>query len=357
MYRNIQLLRAAGALLVFLHHVREHYANIGGTNPVLKGFMDFGYAGVDLFFVISGFIMMHLITDGPEHERVPWKFLGRRLVRIYFWYWPCLLLGYVQLLLAEPGRLAQVSVLDSIFLTSITPDRLIIFVSWSLSYELLFYAATSLLLFVRATWVPRIVTAALTLQIAYTVIAPYQEGTFLAFLVSPFNIEFLMGCQLFFWRRAVARYGHEVLLLALAAFFIWLGVRFAITSTLMRVPSFGLGALFIVALALRLEARGRFVAGRALVAAGEASYTLYLTHLAFISVFVFADIGAWLARIGGLGREIGFLAFVLAMVWLCIIVNRHVEMPLVRWGHRLFRLNGSTRRTGNSLATRATIPP
>ena len=353
MYRNIQLLRLVGALLVFLHHVRFHYAAIVGGHPLFLRLMDFGYAGVDLFFVISGFIMMHLITDGQPHERVPWKFLGRRFVRIYFWYWPCLLVAIAELLLFHPARLAQVSIVDSIFLTSISLERLVLFVSWSLSYELLFYAATALLLFARTAWVPRIVTAALLLQIAWTALGTYSEGTLASFLTSPFNIEFLAGCELFFCRRWISKYGHEVLLAGLAAIFVWLGVRYGITSTVLRVPTFGLGALFIVCLAVRLEASGRFAAGHVLVAAGDASYTLYLTHLSFISFFAHAGIGAHLAGMGAIGRVFGFLVFIVAMVGACVYVNRRVEMPLVRWGYRLFRLNSAP---GGS-ATRATIPP
>ncbi|MEY2952412.1 MAG: hypothetical protein RLZZ401_499, partial [Pseudomonadota bacterium] len=78
---TIQYLRGVAALLVVWHHA-------GGQVPGISQFLPergFGVSGVDLFFVISGFIMV-LTTEGKSVT--PWQFLQRRLVRVVPLYWP-----------------------------------------------------------------------------------------------------------------------------------------------------------------------------------------------------------------------------------------------------------------------------
>jgi exopolysaccharide production protein ExoZ len=294
---------------------------------------------VDVFFVISGFIMMHVITDGPAYERIYWKFLSRRLIRIYFWYWPCLLVFFIAQLLTKEGRLSQVDILSSIFLWNQPLQKHILPVAWSLSHELYFYVGTTLLLWVRATWVPRTVGITLGLQLLYALLVPYREGTYQSFLLSPFNIEFLLGCGLYFVKGYLVRYGDEWLVTLLAAFFIYLGMDNNVTDTARRVWTFGLGAAGIVALGLMLEERRRFVAGNAMVAAGEGSYTFYLTHLMAILFLYSSSVQSWVSG-GGMRRELGIIALATATMGLCAWINRKVEMPLIRRSYRALGLDG-----------------
>jgi len=69
MIRNIQLVRAWGACLVVLHHLKPHYEAIAGRDAPLAAFMAWSFAGVDLFFVVSGFIMMQVIDGRPATRR------------------------------------------------------------------------------------------------------------------------------------------------------------------------------------------------------------------------------------------------------------------------------------------------
>ncbi|RZJ25990.1 MAG: acyltransferase [Haliea sp.] len=90
MFQNIQLLRAWAAVLVALHHAHGHYVAMGGSNRVLLALMHYGYIGVDIFFIVSGFVMMHVVRGRTASPANVADFLGRRLLRIYSWYWVCL---------------------------------------------------------------------------------------------------------------------------------------------------------------------------------------------------------------------------------------------------------------------------
>ena len=79
---SIQILRAFAALLVVFHHARYQIQDFevffhGGIWP-------FGQAGVDIFFVISGFIMWVTTHD---RRTTPLRFMTNRIVRIVPLYW------------------------------------------------------------------------------------------------------------------------------------------------------------------------------------------------------------------------------------------------------------------------------
>lgn len=83
-YRNVQVLRAFAVLLVIVGHSIAFLPNDSG----LRGYMgSFAFAGVDVFFVISGFIIALVGARASQREgnrfSRAWSFLQRRLVRIY----------------------------------------------------------------------------------------------------------------------------------------------------------------------------------------------------------------------------------------------------------------------------------
>ena len=91
--RSIEAARALAAFAVVLLHAAnlmrvEHFSGHIG----LGGIFDFGYVGVDFFFVLSGFIITYVhFTDIGRIERLP-RYLWRRFSRIYPIFWAILLL-------------------------------------------------------------------------------------------------------------------------------------------------------------------------------------------------------------------------------------------------------------------------
>src|SRR5271168_1999681 len=150
--RMVQALRAAACLLVVIYHAR---LAAGGANTIRS--WPNGAAGVDLFFVISGYVMVASSTElmaRPDGWRV---FLARRLRRIVPLYW---LLTAAKLAVTELvpaltphtrptwwnvcASLAFIPARDAAgFIRPVLP------VGWSLNFELFFYALFAVALALR----------------------------------------------------------------------------------------------------------------------------------------------------------------------------------------------------------------
>src|SRR5262245_21275262 len=130
---SIQILRAAAALGVVLAHIFP--------SAVI------GTAGVDLFFVISGFIMVYASDRLFERRDAPRIFFLRRLARIVPLYWAVTAVLVAYPLLAGVD-LAAVSLSPGVILGSFLffpvprPDGSLLpvhFLGWTLDYEMFFY--------------------------------------------------------------------------------------------------------------------------------------------------------------------------------------------------------------------------
>jgi len=75
MYFNVQILRALAAILVVLHHSLPHYLEMGGKSSLLGHIGQYGFVGVDIFFVISGFVIYKATI-----EKVKWTRNNGQLV-------------------------------------------------------------------------------------------------------------------------------------------------------------------------------------------------------------------------------------------------------------------------------------
>lgn len=136
---NIQVLRAFAALLVVLHHFLPQFDVMGGKNALVTFISTWGFTGVDIFFVISGFIMVYTSFDKERGYDVAKTFLIHRLSRIFLGYWPFFLAMLFTLYRYEPVHLQTLDIFGSFSLLNANMFQLVLPVSWSLSYELYFY--------------------------------------------------------------------------------------------------------------------------------------------------------------------------------------------------------------------------
>ena len=338
MFRNVQLLRACGAVLVLLLHFHPNYLAMGGDNAVLKMVMPYGFAGVDIFFAISGFIMMHVISDRPPLAPNVREFLGRRFLRIYGWYLPCMVFGLAIMAQYDPAGFMRVDLLRSATLSSVDILRLALPISWSLSYELYFYVMVALGWFLLRRTLRLGLWVALGALTLWCVFVPYREGTLLSFLASPYILEFLAGALFYLYKDLLARrpmlpvYALGMLVL------VWLGVRHHATNELLRIGTFGAAAVLLLCFFVTLEEAGLFKGGRLSVALGDASYSIYLLHLPFMSLFYGTGLRDLLAGSGRFAAEAGFAAYILLFCALCVWLHDALERPLYQWLCRLFRL-------------------
>lgn len=243
-------------------------------------FIHVGGFGVDIFFIISGFIIYYVSSINADH------FLLKRAFRILPLYWlgtlgvfaiaftlPRLLTGTI----ANTGNLAKS--------LAMIPYRRedgnvfpVLFLGWTLEYEVFFYAVLGLALTCFGRRGQLAAAVALGLIAIFGVTAT-SLPTVLWFYSSPVVLEFVMGMGLYaLWRRtpnfasvpvalAIVAAGCGFALLVIGATWVTRSNRFIVA---------GIPALLVVFGVLALEGRVRFPKWLLLI--GDASYSLYLFH-------------------------------------------------------------------------------
>ncbi len=320
---SIQRLRAAAALSVLVFHAGQW-----SGRPVATA-----AAGVDIFFVISGFVLW---TAAQARPVGPAAFLSARLLRVAPLYWLATL-AVAALVLWRPQAMPTAQFapghlgLSLLLIPHNDPagDAFPLLASgWTLTYEAFFYLALA-----AALAGPRarslhilcgIVTLGALAGLAYPALYPL--------LANPLLLEFLLGVGLArLWARGTLGRGggwRGWTALALGVGALVMLQALGVDSDLLRPFLWSMPATLIVAGALMLEAGGGLNTGplgRALEALGDASYSIYLCQLPVISVF------AWLARDAGPPAHRP-LAFALSAVVLAVVsglvCHRLIERPL-----------------------------
>jgi peptidoglycan/LPS O-acetylase OafA/YrhL len=258
--RSIQVLRGiAACAVVVLHAYPDAHAPIGNAR--------YGAAGVDLFFVISGFIMANV-----ARERTAAQFVRDRLWRIYPLWWVAVLPWLFMVPRGPTFVLSSLSLWPLYGGGYFVP---VLKVGWTLSFELLFYLGMTLAIATRPA-IP------LALYALFLLGALTTANPLLHFVGSPMALEFLLGVLVARLPRALllgALIPVGLALLAMTSPGIGdvessLGPQWALARTL----QWGAPAALIVWGTLSLEGK---LQGRAFdlpVAAGDASYAIYLFH-------------------------------------------------------------------------------
>jgi exopolysaccharide production protein ExoZ len=335
---NIQALRALAAVLVVvghsLHETETISALVGRAAPDLS-FVYWGF-GVDIFFVISGFIMVYTSADlfgQPGAWRI---FLTRRLTRIVPLYWlltTVLLVGgaIAPRLLNVPIGDWQHVLASYAFIPSMRAPgeiRPVMALGWTLNMEMFFYVLfAGALAFPFRRGITVLALAITTFAMIGLIFQPEQVQ--LAFWSQSIVLEFLFGCLL-----AVA-YLRGARLTAPAAIALGI-VGFA---GMLRIPGFdsdtvqpdalrwGVPALLVVAAAaLSPGLSSRVVVW--LAALGDASYSLYLAHPFILRPFR----NVWINLVGGsLPMAVYVVVAACVATFGAVLIYRWVERPLLRW--------------------------
>lgn len=320
---NLQTLRAYAALCVFMVHLCSWNPGTGVC-----------HGGVDLFFVLSGFLMTHLCFTAPE------SFLARRIIRIVPMYW-LFTLAVFGLAVLAPGWLHTTSpnvpnLIRSLLFIPYQKEPGVIapvlFLGWTLNYEMYFYIIYGLAMLGFKRSAPRITALFIALPPAVGMLWP-PAGILASFYADPIAVEFAYGIGIYCWldRAAPGKAGGGPmagLWLALLALPL-LEWRLGLTH---RVLTLGLAAAVAVFLAVRLELGGQRVCPPAVLAVGNASYVLYLSHPYVLQVgekvFQAHRLTTWPARLGA-GVLLGAAALSLALV-----LHQRIEIPVQRFLRR-----------------------
>lgn len=326
----LQLLRFIAALMVVLLHgeiVAERMAI--RHLPIALG------AGVDLFFVISGFVIAY---TSQRYLTAPggWsQFLVRRLIRILPLYWSALTLRLVLLSAAAAAGAKELPTFAAV-LTSylfIPHDSMgygsaypfpILDLGWTLNYEMFFYVVFAAAIFFARG---RAVAVAVTFLMAgVAVTSLWKPGILvLDFWFRPIVLEFIAGMLI-----AVA-YGKGFrlplalpVLLAIAALCLWTLIDMRMFESyggpgfysFPRFFVFGGGAVCLVTAATLLPRRRLSAWLTRLSVFGDSSYTLYLLH-----PFLF---GLYRALLGRLDLPVAFYWPVLVFMVASAVILAHI---------------------------------
>jgi exopolysaccharide production protein ExoZ len=327
-FEGVQVLRFVAAFLVVLTHVTFYaHERLDGDFPV----WGYGTVGVDIFFCISGFVMI-LSADRLVNRKNGWKtFALRRLIRIVPMYWIATTIKLVTLLLAsglvlhaalDPGK----TILSYLFLPSRNIDggvEPLLGVGWTLIYEMFFYAIFAIGLWLRANlyiWCGTI----LTLCAVGNIFRGDGWPPALVYL-DPIVLYFLVGMALGGWVQT-KRTGLTIAALAYIAV-VWAVIGFfnAADGSRFGTGQFAreIGVTLVVAAVVAIEP---YVAGRAprpLTYMGDASYTLYLFH-----PLMAPAVPTVLAKLGIISGWLSVGLSVIGVVVAAALIYWKVESPI-----------------------------
>ena len=278
---NIQALRGIAALIVLLPHLKHYDIRFGGDYLPGRTLWELGNAGVDLFFVISGFVMVATTLGRHGSSAEPGRFLLRRAAHIYPLYW--IFSGVVLVVYLKSAAMVnahaegQRIILWKSFLLLPQKATPLVAQGWTLIHELYFYLVFALLLKVRESWVP----ATLILWGVVVTAASFRfvdKNPELNILVNPLTLEFIAGCFIAMaLRGGYVRQGGWVLVAGIVLLVIGAMRLTDLNSPWQRVAYFGVPSALIVSGAVAIEQVGKTLP-RWLIATGDASYSLYLSQ-------------------------------------------------------------------------------
>ena len=337
---SIQALRGIAAVAVLVAHGLEH----GDIES--RGILFTGRFGVEVFFVISGFVIMLAAGDGRFDLG---RFAFRRFFRVAPLYWATTIL--VAMLALVLPSIFRTTVFDAgyfvkslAFVPATVPGttdwRPLFKLGWTLNYEMFFYALTALLFWCRTAWLrSTLLLVMMTLLVALSFVIP-PRASVLAYYANLNLLPFMAGvvlCELF--RRypdGIARLARwwPVGLAAAVAGIAWaLQYSHIDYRTWQGHLAITVAAVAVAVAALSLEAQfsrhGRFWGWL-----GDISYSLYLLHM-----FVVGAGWAVLRRTplgdSAVGIGLGIAAMIVVTLILSSISFRWFERPLNRLAQRL----------------------
>jgi peptidoglycan/LPS O-acetylase OafA/YrhL len=336
---NIQVLRALAAFLVVVVHLDQLIKSVGITLCT--------WGGVDIFFVISGFIMVYTTM----YKKVsPFQFFTKRITRVAPLYWALTLLVFFIACFA-PYILQSTSsnlkdLLKSLFFIPFTKNNGLVepdlFVGWTINYEMFFYLLFAIGLFVPVYKKGVFLTALILLLLVIIGWVSNTTNIIIKFYTEPIIIEFCFGMFIAFYTQNAHQFirnsNKTILISIMILSFIVLIIAPGLLFPLPHLIIYGIPASLIVLGAVLLEKNGLNIKNSFLILLGDASYSIYLTHPFVTQIFQF------IGHKYHSGGIVSLFLIVLALVSVSgvgILTHYYLERPL-SYGFRK-RLAATTR--------------
>jgi exopolysaccharide production protein ExoZ len=321
-FRSIHYLRGIAAVIVVIFHICATFPSL---DPNLA-YTFWLQSGVDIFFIISGFVMIMSTRNGIIETR---NFIFDRAVRIIPIYWIITLFAafsvskiHMDMLVPSMLFMPVHDPKTGALISAIIPP------AWTLNLEVFFYLIFAVLL--NLSYQKKLICflAIFVMLMAANIALPSPA---LGFYANPIIIEFWLGMLL-------ARYHHFGRWWMLPIGIALLSAQPSALSSIM--PPFTAGAFLVVAGMVSMEKWMKEYRG--LRAIGDASYVLYLVHMMMIIV-AYAIFGGLLNA----APALFFLSALALSVVTALLVHRFIEQPLISSIKRRWAATRNQREASN----------
>lgn len=301
---SIQYLRAAAALLVVYCHSIDIQKNFGDLRQShFFNLENFGAIGVDIFFVISGFIISY-ISQTQSGTAAAMDFSKKRWLRIAPVYYVASFMLMLVFLYSGAGYLNKQSIIKTLTIVPLLDSgteawNSIIAIGWTLSFELLFYTLFAIAIAGKAKSKDLFLVGSVCILVTAGILFPDRQQIQWSFLTNPVSLEFCFGILLSMLYKSNVRLPQS-----LSWLFIATGVSLMIclilfgygdipdssrtidgSNSFMRVLLWGIPSAILSLGFIFLEkvSTVKYFSNRFVLLIGNASYSIYLIH---ITVFV-----------------------------------------------------------------------
>lgn len=373
-WSSVQILRGFAAILVAIYHFEPHFRVVLHLPPESGPFSWFGWFGVDLFFVTSGFVIWPLIAKSHYKIGDRMRFLVKRALRVYVPY-----LSVMAVMLYYGLGNPNADIAKSLLLYPQGLDTQYLPVAWTLVCEIVFYVVAFCVMFIPSvTWRYRAlaaVTVSPVVHAAMTIVfteyattsyylywvdrtgSPWLDGSISGHFVSLWFLEFFAGVSISYLlttgRGAALAARPGTIWLCAAAWFAaailvsWGAYGGSLNNgelVIQRIVLFGGAGALIFAGALASEMAGALQRIPARVRStlewlGNGSYSIYLIHTIVFGLAYTIGFRDWCMNNGALGAA-AMIGYFVGTILLSALFGNWAELPVYRWMAGLFDSKG-----------------
>ena len=342
---SIQMFRCFAALFVVIFHFRDVLPF--DYNSFVGHFVIRGYSGVDMFFVISGFIAYYTIQNNKsEDNKSGLRYFLKRVAKIIPLY-------YIFTMLSSGHTI------DSFYQTL----RSLLFIprglgqegplyggarvgqGWTLNYEMYFYLVVAAsFLFGRYKWYFTygfILSVILVPVIVLGVPDKYgHEGfnfdlTYLSLMSNPINLEFLLGITVGFVYSKMNKRMNFLWAMFIISVIIYFFMNFySQFYGFSRITAWGIPAALLMLSVLKLEKAGLFTAPASLVRIGNMSFSIYIVHAGVIGLLMKIASHTFNKGSDGYSTIMGLSIFSVAIIITFFLSNITYKLIEIKLSHK-----------------------
>ncbi|MBF7956254.1 acyltransferase family protein [Rahnella victoriana] len=344
---SLTYMRGFAALSIVIFHMRGYLNNIYLKTDLGDFLFDKLNFGVDLFFIISGFIIVYA-TRKIEHSNTL-SFLIRRFFRVYPLFLVCITVGILSIYSdssTEQIVRALFLIHQNYSLPSPTFGFNLMGPAWTLTYELYFYFIFSVSLLINHKYRTEITCILLLCQIitpqlllngglhlsAYTGLDTQSHNYLAGFLQFSSNTmfyDFILGmllAKIYLNGNKLNTGSGKLVMIAFSAIFVTLVAE--TESTQVGPQNYGYMCLFLVMGFLLYEKKNKLKKVSILVFLGNISYALYISHYIVIDGMHKYNLLFW-QYTAGVTRILAMVSLCIGISWLLHII---IEKPFIRMG-------------------------